>query len=397
MNTEKYYCSLPWTGFSNEPDGKAQPCCLYKGYILNENNEPMYVQKYSVDEILKSDFMRDLRDQFRRGEKPIGCSTCWIDESNGYDSKRLIYNNKIRHDPEIIWEEEPQFLSEFQLIINNSCNLKCRSCTPSHSSQWQIELKNITGSTGYDMPYDQSGNTLGKLWEQRERWYKHLSRLEVVGGEPFYVKQWHDIFYELIEKGYSKNIDLSLTTNCTLFYEKLIRDISDNFKSVSIGLSIDGIGKTYEYLRHPGIWNKTYENMKKYRDLQLENPVSLQINFTISWLNAYEASDLHSMMYSEFPKFNIWNNLVHSPLHMVLWAAPEDLKKEIEYKWRSFAWGKEYQETMDSILQFMNSKKVMPEDIGKNLQILYDTDKYRNENLIESIPYLAPFLTKVVQ
>lgn len=392
MTQEKYFCSIPWTGFSNEPDGKAQPCCLYKGYILDKNNQPMYVQKYSVNEILKSDYMKNLRDQFRRGEKPGGCSTCWVDESNGYESKRLIYNEKIRHEPEIVWEKEPEFLSEFQLIINNSCNLKCRSCTPSHSTQWQIELKNLTGSTGYSMPYKQSGDMSGKLWTEREQWYKHLTRLEVVGGEPFYVKQWHDIFYELIEQGYSKNIDLTLTTNSTLFYEQLLIDISKSFRTVSIGLSIDGIGSTYEYLRHPGKWDVTYKNMEKYRDLQKDIPIGLQINLTISWLNAYEVTDLHKLIYDEFADFSIWNNIVHSPEHMALWAAPLELKKEIEYRWKNFLWNPQYEGTMHSILQFMDSRNIDQNTLSKNLEILYATDRFRKENIFDSIPYLQNFI-----
>jgi MoaA/NifB/PqqE/SkfB family radical SAM enzyme len=387
----KYRCSIPWTGFSNEPDGRAQPCCLYKGYITDEQNKPMYVQNFSVNEILNSKFMKNLRQEFREGKKPIGCEVCWTNEKNGYESKRIIYNEKINHDPEIIWEEEPKFLSEFQLIINNSCNLKCRSCTPSHSSQWQIEIKNLTGNTGYDMPYGQSGDHLGKLWIERDKWYKHLRRLEVVGGEPFYVKQWHQIFYELIDSGYSKNIDLTFSTNSTLFYEKLIKDICQNFKSTSIGLSIDGIGKTYEYLRHPAKWLIAYENMKKYQQLKIETKVSIQVNLTISWLNALQVTDLHELVYKEFPEFKIWNNLVHTPTHMSLWASPESLKKEVETQWNSFGWKDEYRDIMKGIIHFMNSKSVTDDEVLNNLNILSETDKFRKEKLFESIPYLEKF------
>lgn len=392
MKTEKFYCSIPWTGFSNEPDGRAQPCCLYKGYIVDEKQNPLYVQNKSVNEILKSEFMQDLREQFRKGEKPKGCVTCWTDESNGYESKRQIYNDKIRHYPKIDFDKEPEFLSEFQLIINNSCNLKCRSCTPSHSSQWQNEIKVLTGSTGYPMPYRQSGDELGKLWTERHEWYKNLTRLEVVGGEPFYVKQWHDIFYELIEQGYSQNIDLTFSTNCTLFYEKLLNDICDNFRSVSIGLSIDGTGETYEYLRHPGKWEVAYDNMKKYRNLQSKKTVSIQINFTISWLNAIEAPELHRLIYDEFSNFSIWNNLVHNPQHMSLWAIPKPLKEKISDKWKSFSWDPKYIDTMHGILQFMNSKDISNGEFLKNLQIFYSTDVYRKENLSKSFPWLDEFI-----
>jgi len=333
--------------------------------------------------------MKDLREQFRRNERPEGCSTCWADEDNGYQSKRQIYNTNIRKDP-INWEAEPTGVSELQLIINNSCNLKCRSCTPSHSTQWQQEIKILTGNTGYSMPLGQSGDESGKLWIERHSWYTELTRLEIVGGEPFYVKQWHTILNELIDLDHSKRIDLTFSTNCTLFFPELLDRIADNFKSVSVGLSIDGIGATYEYLRHPGIWSETYDNMKKY--YAYADRIGIQINFTISWLNALEAPDLHELIKTEFPKFTIWNNIVHSPAHMALWAAPVGLKAEIENKWASYNWLPKYKNAMEGILKYMNSKDIIEEELTINLDILNRTDLYRKEKLAESIPALTKYL-----
>jgi len=384
MTCPSNLCSIPWTGFSNEPDGRAQPCCLYKGYIDN-----MYVQTSTPDEILHSSFMKDLRNRFRRNERPEECSTCWADEDNGYQSKRLIYNTNIRKDL-INWEEEPSGVSELQLIINNSCNLKCRSCTPSHSTQWQHEIKILTGNNGYPMPLGQSGDEMGKLWTERHNWYRKLTRLEIVGGEPFYVKQWHIILTELIDMGYSKNIDLTLTTNCTLFFPELLERIATSFKSVGIGLSIDGIGATYEYLRHPGKWLETYHNMKQY--YEYADRINIQINFTISWLNALEAPAVHELIKTEFPKFSIWNNIVHSPEHMALWSAPASLKKEIRERWKTYSWSEKYKNTMLGILNFMDSRSSSKEQIKKNLNMLYNTDIYRKESLLKSIPILSKFI-----
>ena len=379
-------CSIPWTGFSNEPDGRAQPCCLYKGYIEQDGN-PLYVQTHSVDEIFHSKYMKDLREQFRNNIKPNGCSTCWTDEDSGYDSKRIVYN-KIHGS--INWEEEPQDISEFQLIISNSCNLKCRSCTTSHSSQWQKEMIAITGDNGYNMPYGQSAQELGKLWTERHSWYKNLKRLEIVGGEPFYVKQWHIILNELIDLGYSRNIDVTMTTNCTLFFPDLIKKMSDNFKSVSIGLSIDGIGSTYEYIRHPGKWDVTYENMKKYHEFA--GIINFQLNLTISWLNALQVPDIHELVRNEFPKFTIWNNLVHYPLHLPIYATPDEFKNDVTEKYSEFNWDAKYISIMKSVLKYMNSKSITKQEFDDNLKIIYKTDMFRKESLITSIPILEKYI-----
>lgn len=388
----KHLCSIPWTGFSNEPDGKAQPCCLFKGYITDDDNNPMYVQNYTVDEIFHSKFMKDLRQKFRNGEKPKECSTCWVDEANGYDSKRIIYNKHIKHDPKIVWEEEPKYISELQLIINNSCNLKCRSCTPSHSTQWQKEIKLISGNTGYPMVYGQSGNKKGKLWESRYEWYKGLRRLEVVGGEPFYIDQWQEIFEELISLGYSKDIDITMTTNCTIFNLPLLKKLFDNFKSFSIGISIDGHEKTYEYLRHPAKWETVYSNMISYHDFLLENSnASIQLNYTIGWLNALDTTKFYDLIKTKFPRFKIWNNIIHYPEHMPIWAAPDLLKNEISNLWENYDWGY-YKKDIDPILNYMKSKNIDHAQIKANLDIFAKHDAVRNENIFESFPWLKKYI-----
>lgn len=398
MNKPTNFCRLPWSGFSNDPDGKARPCCLYNDIIKDDNGNHMYVQTSSINEIFHSRYMKNLRQQFRNNEKPAGCKTCWIDEKNGYESKRLkhltdvnfIKNNNL----EVNWEVEPELPMEFQMIISNSCNLKCRSCTPSHSTQWQAENKALTGQTGYIMLHKQAGNEMGKLWTNRQEWYKNLKRLEVVGGEPFYVKQWHKIFEELIESGQSKNILLDMSTNCTLFYPELLEKICNNFKSVGIGLSVDGIGPTYEYLRHPGKWNVTYNNIKKYHDFALRfKNLNIQISYTISWLNAHELPLMHDLVENEFPKFKIWNNIVHYPEHMALWAIPSIMKEDILEKWNSYSWDQKYVDVISGIKSYMCSKNISDADFKKNLQILKNTDLYRNENLLLSIPVLNKYIT----
>lgn len=376
-------CSIPWTGFSNEPDGRVQPCCLFKGYI-EKDNQFMYVQKHTVDEIFHSDYMKQLRQEFRDNKKPQACSTCWNDELNGYKSKRLVYNELHK---DIDYSIEPEYVSELQLIISNSCNLKCRSCTPSHSTQWQQEFKIMTGDIGYKMPHGQSVNDTSILYEDRFNWYKNLTRLEVVGGEPFYVKQWHNIFNELIELGYSKNIDLTMTTNCTLFFPELIEKMANNFKSVSIGLSIDGIGKTYEYIRHPGKWDVVYNNMKQYNNVS--HKINMQLNLTISWLNVLEVPEIHTLIKSEFPRFKIWNNLVHYPEFLAICNIPDSFKKDVEIKWNNYEF--DNKSTMDSVIKYMNSKSITLSEFKENLKHIYSVDKFRGESLTESIPFLKKY------
>jgi len=397
MTTRPSLCMLPWTGFSNNPTGQAQPCCIFKDVIKDEDGKPMYVQEYSVRDIFTSKYMQDLRTQFRNGEKPIACSTCWEDEDNGFRSKRLIHLESMSDYVDVDVDSHVSYPVEYQMIINNSCNLKCRSCTPSHSTLWQAEHKALN-KPEYVMPHKQAGDKLGKLWTDRADWYKDLRRLEVVGGEPMYIKQWHYIFQELIDADLAKNIVVDMSTNCTLFYSYLMNNIIPKFKRIGVGLSVDGIGKTYEYMRYPGVWETTYGNMKKYHELMEQHntkhcALTVQVSFTLSWPNALDLPRMHELVKTEFPNFKIWNNIVHSPDWLSIKAAPEELKELIIANWAKYDWGI-YQEDINGIIAFMLSSKTDPNRFIRDYANNDNIDDHRNQTLFDAVPEYADILNK---
>jgi hypothetical protein len=144
-------------------------------------------------------------------------------------------------------------------------------------------------------------------------------------------------------------------------------------------------------MRHLGKWNVVYENMKKYH--ALADIINIQINLTISWLNVLEVTDLHDLIATEFPRFSIWNNIVHYPLHLPVYAVPDSLKKAVENKWNKYQWKNEYKDTMHGILNYMNSKTITDAEFKENLEIIYKTDKFRKESISKSIPKLKGFLS----
>ena len=380
-----WYCKLPWTGFSNDPDGRARPCCLYKDHIKDSNGEFMYVQTHSVKEIFTSQFMKDLRSDFRSGNKPKGCETCIIDETNGYTSKRQTYNdNYLTPD----YDKEPDFPIEYQMILSNACNLKCRSCTPSHSSLWQAEHKVLFGHTGYKMPHGQSGENDSVLWNKRDEWLPSVKRLEIVGGEPFYIKRWQLLWQELVDKGLAKDVNMDMSSNGTIYAGDIVQNLVENFRNIGLGLSIDGLGKTYEYLRHPASWPEVEENILKYHELRqsmARKNFQVSISHTIGWINAWELPEFHLYIAKNTPLFSVWNNIIHYPPHMALWMIPASLKKRIENKWRSYDW-KRYSKDIEGIINHMNSKQPTDEEIREAYKTFARHDTVRNESLLAAIP-----------
>jgi sulfatase maturation enzyme AslB (radical SAM superfamily) len=405
---KNFICKFPWAGFSNNPDGTVKPCCIYKENIKKNDGTDFYVQKDDVKEIFHSDYMNRLRSDFTQGKKPKACETCWVDESNNYKSKRLIYNDIFSDGHlKIDTENLNDYPIDYQIIISNSCNLKCRSCGTSHSTQWYKEINNLPENTigkndyvhKYNLVHGQSGRYDGIFIKNLSQWGSKVKRLEIVGGEPFYIDKWKTVWEFLIENNYSENIDLAMSTNATIFNEELLKKICNNFKTVGIGLSIDGMNETYEYLRKNASWDNVSENIFKFYDFYKNtntNTLSFNYTFTISWVNAMILPEFNDWVNEKTPEFKIWHNIVHYPPHMSIKMLPDKEKKLIEDKWLRYDWGK-YKNEIDSVLNFMWSETQSDEKLIREYQNFKFFDHIRNENTFEVIKQFYPELNRLLK
>ena len=74
-----------------------------------------------------------------------------------------------------------------------------------------------------------------------------LKHLKVTGGEPTITKEFFRLVDYAVENGYSKNINLYVTTNGTRFTKDFLKKLS-SFKQLFFSVSCDGFGETYEYI-----------------------------------------------------------------------------------------------------------------------------------------------------
>ena len=70
--------------------------------------------------------MENLRQQFKNGERPEGCSHCWAEESAGKDSKRINTLNKMKNSLKNWTPDSEPTLKFIDFKLGNVCNLKCR-------------------------------------------------------------------------------------------------------------------------------------------------------------------------------------------------------------------------------------------------------------------------------
>ena len=354
------YCALLWSHISNEPGGTVRTCCIATERIKDNKGQDFNLGEHGMLDILKSDTMREYRNQIRNGQDIGNCQTCWIDEDNGKVSKRMQYNDYYKQwygKDAIVWDEEPDRLIDAQLIFDNTCNLKCRSCNTNYSSKWKEEAvdRNIPfWETTAKIHMNDMENSA--FWKTMDEWTSEVLRLEIMGGEPFYMKEFKRFVDILIETGRSKKIALTLSTNGTIADKNFLDKMAKNFKDLAFSVSIDGIEDRFTYLRHPGDWSEVKQNLDYYYELHnSEYPVFVQITHTVSALNIMYLPEFHDYFKQHYPNFKIWNNAVHYPKWICASVLPANAKKIITDKLLRHEWLPQYRSEIQALIDFMNS------------------------------------------
>jgi MoaA/NifB/PqqE/SkfB family radical SAM enzyme len=395
-------CPLPWIHTSIHTTGRVRSCCIAKEEIEN-NGELLNVIEHSFSDIIHSSSMRDIRGQMRMGKKHPNCSTCWIDEKNGKVSKRMyetkaleVIHGKVNYD------KEPTVFKDIQLGVGNICNLKCRTCSPFCSTKWIKEYKDSTGQDSVTFNnLTKNKQTIGsKFWEDFEEWSMTVGRLEIMGGEPFFMKEFEVLIDRLIANGSSKNITISMSSNGTIFNGPLVEKIVNNFEFLGIQFSIDGFSQEhFNYLRHGDDWKNVKSNLKKFYYLQQTHPRFIMgMTITLSQINMFYIREMHQEI-EQFTRdskkeFKIFNNVVHYPSYYSSNCIPTEIKDQYLDKIKNptnyglDAWDpdKFTTEIQPLINQVMSNSK--ESDWAAFVKETNRADEYRGESFSETFPEL---------
>lgn len=221
--------------------------------------------------------MIQLRQDMIDGVLVPGCSECYQQEEYGGRSLRQVHTDIWQFIPSVKAKldnptvEIPIGVEYFDLRFGNMCNLQCRSCTPSNSSQLAKEFKQL------NIPVHVQDNI--NDWYQTDTFIENIKSqldnikvLYITGGEPTIIEKNFEILEYLINEGKSQDIVLQLNTNLTNIKPRFLELIS-RFKYVILFVSIDGMGSVQEYLRYPSAWEQIDKNLRKLVDLKSENVI----------------------------------------------------------------------------------------------------------------------------
>jgi hypothetical protein len=365
------FCPYPWLGLDIDTQMQLRPCCKFGETIAT-----------NIDEYFASDRLKQIQSQFLNNEKPKACSACWDEEAAGKPSKRLIdiehvFNNRI---------DDLSKVKALSIPFGNTCNLSCRTCHSKYSSKWISDEKQLSSKfTNIEIfqhnKYYKDADFLKKIFDLSQ----DIIEVTFWGGETFIAGIEEQLQYlEFLLQGSPQNIKLNYITNCTTIPQDKFWEKWSKFKTVNIILSVDGIGKKFEYLRYPASWPEVYQNIKTYqKKASEEKNIMLSVNHVVSVLNVLDIHDFQIWCLKEKlskPHFT----LAKYPDYLDLRNLPKEIKSEISGRLNHAVYG--------PILNYIDQPGLP--NVAATLEWINEIDKLRSQNFGEIFPEMAYLLTK---
>jgi len=383
-------CVNAYMNLSIHPTGGVRPCCMSDKFLTTDTGENS-LDKASINDFWFSQSRKDFAKDLESGKRIPECKACWQEEDAGKDSKR-IRDNKEYEGRTFDFQSLPVVLD---LSMGNLCNLKCRICSPRHSTPWlreEAEINSPNDIKGYMkqpewiIAKESFEPTNNFVWEDIKELLAHAERFDFAGGEPFYIPAHWKMIEHSVNNGYSKNQYLHYNTNGTIFPEKYI-NLLNQFQTVDIQISSDGIGKKFDYLRHGSPFEVCEENIDKFINARDNSSTTWYVGACLS-LSAFNAWDIFET-YEHYASKGIrmYINTVHD--HHGVRVLPKKTKQKIIEKVKNTTSKHDYQDWEKQKLMICNllSNTSGTDYDWKNFwkEILM-RDKIRNESFADTFP-----------
>jgi sulfatase maturation enzyme AslB (radical SAM superfamily) len=299
-----FFCPLPWISTSVRSDGVLRVCC-------HSNQGPKKGElDWSVDDIdgsRNSPRLMKIRKQILSKKWPEDCIRCKKESESGIRT-RFQYEGAWWEDT-INYKKASELTSndgsinelDFPLIyydmrFGNFCNLRCRYCSVYSSSAF--------GSIAGDYHWFERD----EFWEHLKRNINNIKVFHIEGGEPLLIPEYYKFMELAVELNLAKNIKIESTTNLNTIPAKAW-NLWKEFKEVRLGVSVDAIGKRFDYIRYPSKWKTVSQNIEILDNA--EGNFVVWFATTISTLNIWYLPEL--MMWKIRNGFNRFSNNSRRP------------------------------------------------------------------------------------
>lgn len=328
------FCIIPWSHIAIKNNGSLRMCShsqsAGEGNTILHNNKKKLTASDLNHDIINCDTLKQVRKDFIEGRWPEQCKRCQIENEAGKNSRNVWetersdkwFNKQTAlNNTDINGVVNEPFIRSLDLRIGNFCNLRCAMCFPGESSLWYKDYENIFGRQTFSVDdKNYSLNEFGNFnWFDNDVLVNNLldncsyiDKIKFGGGEPIIIKRHKQFLQGLIERGYSKNIELEYSINVTTVPNYLI-DMWKNFRSIKLCCSIDALGEANDAIRWPSKWFKIESTLKLIDTL--DTNVSAFTSTTINILSLEHYASL--MLWIRDQKFKKINAGLSDISHLV--------------------------------------------------------------------------------
>ncbi len=300
-------CHAANTSMYFAQDGGVSACCLTKAARFG-----MWPER-SISEIWAGSAIKALRDALAHNVLPLPCSLC-ADQFPARNFKNLLAST-FDHAADLMpaaavptrhgAKRYPVCL-EFEL--SNKCNLECAMCNGMLSSSIRENREKLPP---LPQAYDQ------RFIEELREFVPHLKQAKFLGGEPFLIDLYFDIWELFIES--NPDCVLSITTNATALSPKILRVVER--LNCQIVVSLDSlVPEIYEAIRVNAKLPRVLQNVEQFVEASAKRGRSIAFAVCPMPSNVREVPEL--VRFANARNATIYFNTVLWPKHQSLQSLP---------------------------------------------------------------------------
>ncbi len=265
----KRICYAPFTNLHFQMNGDVSACSFNYDYTIGN------IHHQTIKEIWFGDKATEFRNTLA-GFNLDKCLSC---------KKVLVSENYSSFPPlkyDIHASDTTDFPTQMSFEISNLCNYECIMCNEDFSSLIRKNRAKLP-----PVKYYYPNNFI----EQLKEFIPHLKIATFIGGEPLLIKQYFEIWNEILKV--NKNCTIHIQTNGSFLPPQFLEMLESG--QFEMGVSIDSPNKkTFELIRINSNFDEVEQNIHTLLAYKKRDKIFMNFNFcplTINWKEMPEMLD----------------------------------------------------------------------------------------------------------
>jgi hypothetical protein len=302
------------------------------------------LQKAGTEVFDNSEYVQERRKEMLSGVRHADCSYCWkLEEKNIFHSRQRSdrfedFLSNAGYNAKDFWHPQEsqqirkellrvQKLDSLEILLKNTCQMKCHYCNANFSSSWEKENRSLGQSPLVVRGQAFQEKFLASFWNYLPAKLRTLTEINVIGGEPLLQKEFFDLLDKIAD--YKKQnplprLTIYVVSNMSVPEKHLMSFLNkaEELKSVvdfCLLASMDCAGGKAEYVRFGLDWSLYQKNIEKACASGLFKTIR-----HIVTMSALNLTSLHSLLVyfeqlaKKFPQqeFDLISNVVNEPAHL---------------------------------------------------------------------------------